>query len=223
MTTPIANPAAPAADATIAAAAPAVAPAPTSAAAAPPAAPAPPAPPAAKPAPRALARKAAPAAAAPATPATPAVDASPKREGIGSRAVSALRNQLDAARKDAGEAKALRDELAQYAKKELEGAPEEARKYVSAKYKDDPRAQLAALRELREAGLLKATAVATGPAANTAPPRAPVADSTDPDVSAALQHKALADNPATYLVATAFHSKNAAAIKRGQQKLASKN
>jgi hypothetical protein len=186
---------------------------------------------AAKPAPRAFVRKPAPVAqvlAAGAQPAIePAKDAAKedRRAAIGSRTISSLRNRLAETEKAASEAKAYRDELAQYAKKELDTAPENARKYVLAKHKDDPRAQLQALRELREAGFLEAPKVSpiAQAAANTAPPKSPAADTTDPDVATAEKHRALAENPSLYLVADQFFQRNAAAIKRGLAKLAAKN
>lgn len=214
-------------------AAPAAAPAAPEAPAAPApvaAAPAPEAPKPEAPKPRAWQPKAKPAPVAEVVPAAAApAPADPAKSkgvsGIGSRKIAALESKLAASAKDAEEAKALREELAHYAKRELEGAPESARKFVLGKHKDDPRAQLAELRELREAGLLETPkpSPVSQPAANTAPPKAPAADSTDPDVQLAQQHRALVENPATYLLAAAFQSKNAAAIKRGQQKLASKN
>jgi hypothetical protein len=180
-----------------------------------------------KPAPRVFARKvAAPVAEAkPEAEAKPAEPKADARKQIGDSAITRMRNKLAAAEALAEESKSLREELGHYAKKELESAPEKARKYVLSKHKDDPRAQLAELRALREAGLLEEPkpSPVEQPAANTAPPKSPPADSTDPDVVAALQHKKLAENPATYLLAASFHSKNAAAIKRGQQKLAPKN
>lgn len=175
--------------------------------------------PKAKPAPVA---EVAPAAAAPA----PADPAKPKGvSGIGSRKIAALESKLAASAKDVEEAKALREELAHYAKREIDSAPESARKYVLGKHKDDPRAQLAELRALREAGLLEAPkpSPVSQPAANTAPPKAPAADSTDPDVQLAQQHRALVSDPKKFLVAGAFLSKHSAAIKRGEQKLAAKN
>jgi hypothetical protein len=182
------------------------------------------------PKPRAWAPKAKPAqpaaAASPAAPAQPDTSAKPKGvSGIGTRKIAALESKLAASEKDVAEAKALREELAHYAKRELEGAPENARKFVLSKHKDDPRAQLAALRELREAGLLegpKASPVAQ-PAANTAPPKAPVADATDPDVQLAQQHRLLSGDPSKFIIANAFKSKHSAAIARGEQKLAAKN
>jgi hypothetical protein len=161
-----------------------------------------------------------------AAPAAPESPAKPKGvAGIGSRKIAALESKLAASAKDVEEAKALREELAHYAKREIDGAPESARKYVLAKHKDDPRAQLAELRALREAGLLEAPKPSpiAQPAANTAPPKAPAADSTDPDVQLAQQHRALASDPKKFLVANAFLSKHSAAIKRGEQKLAAKN
>jgi hypothetical protein len=61
------------------------------------------------------------------------------------------------------------------------------------------------------------------PPANTAPPKSPAADATDPDVQAARRYRELAENPTQYLVASAFLSKNRAAIDRGEKKLAAKN
>lgn len=181
------------------------------------------------PKPRAWAPKAKPAPTAEAAPApAPAAPEAPKPKGvagIGSRKIAALESKLAATAKDVEEAKALREELAHYAKRELEGAPESARKYVLGKHKDDPRAQLAELRALRDAGLLegpKPSPVAQ-PAANTAPPKAPVADATDPDVKLAQQHRLLAQDPSKFILANAFLSKHSAAIKRGEQKLAAKN
>lgn len=153
------------------------------------------------------------------------VAAKPASEAIGKGAITRMRSKLDAAEQRAAESDALREELGHYAKQELERAPEKARKYVLSRHKDNPRAQLAELRALRESGLLddpKPSPVEQA-AANTAPPKAPTPDSTDPDVTAAKQHELLESNPALKIAAHAFFSKNAAAITRGKQKLAAKN
>ena len=180
--------------------------------------------PAAKPAPRKFAR--------PAPTVAPVIESQPAeaktdaaRESISKGALTKMRSKLEAAEKSAGEAASLREELAHYAKQELDRAPEKARKYVLAKHKDDPRAQLAELRSLRESGLLdepKPSPV-DQPQANTAPPKSPTPDDADPDVVAARRYKELQSNPATFLIASSFHSKNSAAIKRGEQKLSSRN
>lgn len=184
-----------------------------------------------KPAARAFVRKVEAKPAPEAAPPAKADAADPKADSkgrIGARALTTMRNKLDAANARADEANALREELGHYAKEQLAAAPEKARKYVLAKHKDDPRAQLAELRALRESGLLDeakpaAPSIADQTAANTAPPKSPTPDSTDPDVVAAKQYAALEENPATNLIASAFLSANKAAITRGKQKLASKN
>lgn len=172
-----------------------------------------------KPASRVFARKPV----APATETKPAAEPAKSKSAIGDGALTRMRNKLDAAERAASEALALKDELAQYAKKELNSAPEAMRKFVLAEHKDDPRAQLALLRKLNEAGAFVRPSPVAEPAANTAPPKGPAADSTDPDVQLATQYEALAKNPKMYLAANAFLVKHRAEIKRGQQKLSAKN
>lgn len=148
------------------------------------------------PKPRAWSPKAKPAPAVEPAPVAASVEpAKPKGvSGIGSRKIAALEAKVAAASKDVEEAKALREELAHYAKRELEAAPENARKFVLGKHKDDPRAQLAALRELRDAGLLQAPAVAsaTTPATTLAPNAPKATDSGDADVALAREWQELA-------------------------------
>jgi len=146
------------------AAAPAVAvSAPADASAAPVAAPeaaaAPPAP--EKPAPRKFVRATAPSAPveAPSAKSTPA----PEK---GSRILARLRSQIEAQSAEVSEAKAYRAELAEYAKGALEGVSKEVRAYVAKLAGDNPAKQLAAIRELKAAGLLGAPVAAP---ANTAP------------------------------------------------------
>lgn len=180
-----------------------------------------------KPAARPFVRKPAPVVeAAPKTEPTPeASKPDTKRTQIGTSALSKLRSQLEVAKANAAETESLRAELAEYAKQTLATAPEKARKYIETKHKGDPRAQLQALRELRDAGLLdepKRSPV-EGEPANTAPPKAPAADATDPDVQLAQQYQQLSANPALFLVADQFRQKHGAAIKRGLAKLPAKN
>jgi hypothetical protein len=172
-----------------------------------------------KPIVRVFARKSA----APATETKPAAEPAKSKSAIGDGALTRMRNKLDVAERAASEALAMKDELAQYAKKELNAAPEAMRKFVLGEHKDDPRAQLALLRKLTDAGAFARTSPIAEPAANTAPPKAPAADATDPDVQLAKQYETLANNPAMYLAANAFLAKHRAEIKRGQQKLSAKN
>lgn len=184
------------------------------------AAPAPEAPKPEAPKPRAWQPKAKPApvaeAAPAATPVIPELPVKPKGvAGIGSRKIAALESKLAAFAKDAEEAKALRGELAHYAKRELDGATENARKYVLAKHKDDPRAQLAELRALRDAGLLSAVAA---PAATTVASSAPkAAASNDEDVALAQQW--LESQKRAPMRAATMRLQHGAAIDRGLKKL----
>ena len=137
------------------------------------------APPAAeKPAPRRLTRQRAEAA-----PASP-VDVAPK--GVeperGSRVISRLKAEIERGRASVEEAKAYRDELAEYAKSALDGLPKEARAYIAKVAGDNPAKQLATLRELKAAGLLGAPASAP---ANSGPKAAPPAGAKDGDSDAA--------------------------------------
>lgn len=172
MSTPVdpnAPVAAPAADAT----APAVTPAPEAAAA--PVAPE-------KPAPRKLTRTRAekPVEAPVVAAAKPVLP-----EERGARAISRLKSEIERNRASVEEAKAYRAELAEYAGQALGGISKEARSYVEKIAGDNPAKQLAALRELRAAGLLGSTANAAAPA-NSAP-RAPApADAKSGDADGAV-------------------------------------
>lgn len=205
-----------------------VAPVPPAADAAAPAAQAPVAAPAAPeapkpeaPKPRAWSPKAKPAPAEPAPAPAVAASADPAKpkgvSGIGSRKIAALESKLAASAKDVEEAKALREELGHYAKRELEAAPENARKYVLSKHKDDPRAQLAALRELRDSGLLNASAP-PAPAANTMASTSPKpAAANDEDVALAQQW--LESSKRAPMRAASLRLQHSSAIERGLKKL----
>ena len=94
------------------------------------------------------------------------VKAKPEAPEKGSRILARLRSQIEAQSAEVSEAKAYRAELAEYAKGALEGVSKEVRAYVAKLAGDNPAKQLAALRELKAAGLLGAPVAAP---ANTAP------------------------------------------------------
>lgn len=169
--------------------------------------------------PRAWAPKAKPAPAAQVAAPAASEPAKPKGvAGIGSRKIAALESKVASAAKDIEEAKALREELGHYAKRELASAPESARKYVLAKHKDDPRAQLAELRALSEAGLLSAPAAAPSPASTTVASNSPKpSTANDEDIAAAQAW--LEASKRTPMRAASLRLTNGASIERGLKKL----
>jgi hypothetical protein len=195
------------------AAAPAVAvSAPADASAAPVAAPeaaaAPPAP--EKPAPRKFVRATAPSAPveAPSAKSTPA----PEK---GSRILARLRSQIEAQSAEVSEAKAYRAELAEYAKGALEGVSKEVRAYVAKLAGDNPAKQLAAIRELKAAGLLGAPVAAP---ANTAPKAASPSGAKpgDDDASILAEYERL-KKVAPY-VALDYQHRNRDALQRARSR-----
>jgi hypothetical protein len=195
------------------AAAPAVAvSAPADASAAPVAAPevaaAPPAP--EKPAPRKFVRSTAPSAPveAPSAKSTPA----PEK---GSRILARLRSQIEAQSAEVSEAKAYRAELAEYAKGALEGVSKEVRAYVAKLAGDNPAKQLAAIRELKAAGLLGAPVAAP---ANTAPKAASPSGAKpgDDDASILAEYERL-KKVAPY-VALDYQHRNRDALQRARSR-----
>ncbi len=154
-----------------------------------------------------------------AAPVAPESPAKPKGvAGIGSRKIAALESKLAASAKDVEEAKALREELAHYAKREIDGAPESARKYVLAKHKDDPRAQLAELRALRDAGLLSAPSAPAAPAATTVASSSPKPAASN-DEDAALAQQWLEASKRAPMRAATLRLQHGPAIERGLKKL----
>ena len=131
-----------------------------------------------KPAPRRLTRQRAEAA-----PVAP-VEAAPK--GVeperGSRVISRLKAEIERGRASVEEAKAYRDELAEYAKSALDGLPKEARAYIAKVAGDNPAKQLATVRELKAAGLLSQPSAQP---ANSGPKAAPPQGAKDGDSDAA--------------------------------------
>jgi len=170
--------------------------------------------------PRAWAPKAKPVPAVQAAAAPAATEpAKPKGvAGIGSRKIAALESKVASAAKDIEEAKALREELGHYAKRELAAAPESARKYVLSKHKDDPRAQLAELRALSEAGLLTAPAAPPAPASTTVASNSPKPSTTN-DEDVVVAQAWLEASKKTPMRAASLRLTNGAAIERGLQKL----
>jgi hypothetical protein len=197
------------------AAAPAVAvSAPADASAAPVAAPeaaaAPPAP--EKPSPRKFVRATAPSAPVEAPSASAKSTPAPEK---GSRILARLRSQIEAQSAEVSEAKAYRAELAEYAKGALEGVSKEVRAYVAKLAGDNPAKQLAALRELKAAGLLGAPVAAP---ANTAPKAASPSGAKpgDDDASILAEYERL-KKVAPY-VALDYQHRNRDALQRARSR-----
>lgn len=164
-----------------------------------------------KPAPRRLTRQRAEAA-----PAAP-VEAAPK--GVeperGSRVISRLKAEIERGRASVEEAKAYRDELAEYAKSALDGLPKEARAYIAKVAGDNPAKQLATVRELKAAGLLAQPSAAP---ANSGPKAAPPAGAKDGDSDAAALAEYERLRRVAPVLALDFQHKNRDALQRARNR-----
>ena len=164
-----------------------------------------------KPAPRRLTRSRAEAA-----PASP-VDAAPKavEPERGSRVISRLKAEIERGRASVEEAKAYRDELAEYAKSALDGLPKEARAYIAKVAGDNPAKQLATVRELKAAGLLSQPSAAP---ANSGPKAAPPVGAKDGDSDAAALAEYERLRKVAPVLALDFQHKNRDALQRARNR-----
>jgi hypothetical protein len=135
-------------------------------------------------------------------------------------------NELKSLRDTANDAKADREALAPFAKEALAGLPESVRKGILKRAGESPRAQLNALAELKEMGLLPSASTTTtarpAPATTSASPlqgpASAAGPSSDPDVAAFRKYEELLSR--SQFRAAQFYNANGAAIRAGKTKSA---
>lgn len=133
----------------------------------------------------------------------------------GSRVISRLKAEIERGRASVEEAKAYRDELAEYAKSALDGLPKEARAYIAKVAGDNPAKQLATVRELKAAGLLSQPSAQP---ANSGPKAAPPQGAKDGDSDAAALAEYERLRKVAPVLALDFQHKNRDALQRARSR-----